>query len=462
MTLLRLLVALFCAAAAAAHGVVAAESDGDGKHGDLITSLPGLEKMPDFKMYSGYVTVDKDHGRALFYFFAESQNDPSTDPIILWQQGGPGCSSLVGMMTENGPLRAKVGKKGGVAIDINGWSWNRFANVLYVDAPAGVGFSYSNTSSDYNTNDTKTAIDNYAFLQGWFDKFPQFANQSIWLTGESYGGNYVPQLAQQIITGKDKSLSSRLKGFAVGNPVFSCDAWKATQGNIQANLYYWHGLIPLSIYNEWEQTGCARPYPPSDCDAIMKRMTEMVGDNFDPDNLFSDLSLGNATLGVGPVVPPNETVYALRNTWLNQKDVQAALHVHDDKRKWVTCCAEPGQSGGHCQLNYTNHWADILPLYRLFFDKRPDLRILVYSGDLDIATCPFAYAQLCLSELGYTATRQWQPWRVPGGANQTAGYVEVYPRFTYATVKGAGHEVPQFQPAAAFHMVSKFINASFP
>ena len=147
------------------------------------------------------------------------------------------------MMTENGPLRAVVGNDGGIGIDINGWSWNRFANVLYVDAPAGVGFSYSNTTSDYNTNDTKTAIDNYAFLQGWFDRFPSFKNQSLFLTGESYGGNYVPQLAAQIINGPDKQLAQRLTGLAIGNPVFSCASWKATQDNIQANLFYWHGEL---------------------------------------------------------------------------------------------------------------------------------------------------------------------------------------------------------------------------
>ena len=49
-------------------------------------------------------------------------------------------------------------------------SWNQHANVIYVESPCGVGFSYgTNLPSDYETNDNITAVDNYMFLQGFFD-----------------------------------------------------------------------------------------------------------------------------------------------------------------------------------------------------------------------------------------------------------------------------------------------------
>ena len=86
--------------------------------------------------------------------------------------------------------------------------------------------------------------------------------------------------------------------------------------------------------------------------------------------------------------------------------------------------------------------------------QAPQLRILIYSGDTDIATCPHAYAQLCLSDLGRPLVQQWRPWVMD---QQTAGYVEVYDTYTYATVKGAGHEVPLFQPREALHMISNFV-----
>ncbi len=87
------------------------------------------------------------------------------------------------------------------------------------------------------------------------------------------------------------------------------------------------------------------------------------------------------------------------------------------------------------------------------------LDVLIYSGDTDIATCPHAYAQLCLGELNRKQLVQWAPWTVD---NQTAGFVEVYDGYTYATVKGAGHEVPFFQPREAQYLISNFLAGTFP
>lgn len=74
------------------------------------------------------------------------------------------------------------------------------ANVLFLETPAGVGFSYSNTSSDYNINgDQRTAEDSYTFLVNWLERFPHYKNHEFFITGESYAGHYVPQLASTIL-----------------------------------------------------------------------------------------------------------------------------------------------------------------------------------------------------------------------------------------------------------------------
>jgi len=89
-----------------------------------------------------------------------------------------------------------------------------------------------------------------------------------------------------------------------------------------------------------------------------------------------------------------------------------------------------------------------------FFQEKPDLKILIYSGDVDIATVPHPYTQLCLSQLNQTQIKSWSPWEVN---DQTAGYFEVYNSYTYATIKGGGHEAPMYQPFSSFTLISHFV-----
>lgn len=85
------------------------------------------------------------------------------------------------------------------------------ANVIFLESPAGVGFSYSNRSSDYTTGDQKTAADTYTFLVNWLERFPDYKNRDLYISGESYAGHYVPQLAALIL----KKTIINLKGIAV-------------------------------------------------------------------------------------------------------------------------------------------------------------------------------------------------------------------------------------------------------
>eukprot|EP01006_Ploeotia_vitrea_P027775 TRINITY_DN60541_c0_g2_i1.p1 TRINITY_DN60541_c0_g2~~TRINITY_DN60541_c0_g2_i1.p1 ORF type:complete len:502 (+),score=22.48 TRINITY_DN60541_c0_g2_i1:25-1506(+) len=446
-----------------------------------ITSLPGLPGPFPFAMYTGYVDVQPSHGRNLFYWFVESQRNPSTDPLIVWLQGGPGCSSLIGLFEENGPIHAKPFRNASgtyMKPGFNELSWNKFANVLYIESPVGVGFSYSNTPSDYSTDNNKTAADNLKFLQVWRTQlFPQFGSNKLWLTGESYAGDYVPELAYAILHSGDMSLVKQLTGLSIGNPVFSCPTWKLTQNSILIENLFYHGLIPISAYFDWKKSGCYTPpldvlqatqdgtFNPADyqhvdavnCSALLNKMMALAG-QFDPDDVYTDFHEGNATLGIGPVW--NETIQAFTRRYLSSVAVQNAIGVVKHE-KWAGCCAETGQSGKKCKLKYTNHWTNLLPYYNYFFSSSAphQLRILVYSGDVDVATCPHPYAQLCLMGLKRAVKKSWTPWVM---REQTAGYVEVYDKYTYTTVKGAGHEVPLFQPLAASHLVSSFIAGEFP
>ncbi|KAL4857617.1 Serine carboxypeptidase-like 26 [Chlorella vulgaris] len=190
---------------------------------DRVSALPGAPAAPVVSIFSGYITVDEEAGRELFYVFVESSSKPRTDPLVLWLNGGPGCSSLGGgFLSELGPYYPTPD---GETLQPNKFAWNTKASMLYLESPAFVGFSTSNTSSDARVGDDRTAADSREFLLRWFDRFPRYRRHAFWLSGESYAGHYVPQLADVILRG-NKAGSNRdrhkhpinLQGFLVGKP----------------------------------------------------------------------------------------------------------------------------------------------------------------------------------------------------------------------------------------------------
>uniref|UniRef100_A0A2P2KDC4 Carboxypeptidase n=1 Tax=Rhizophora mucronata TaxID=61149 RepID=A0A2P2KDC4_RHIMU len=181
---------------------------------DLVVLLPGQPKV-GFRQFAGYVDVDTKNGRSLFYYFVEAEHEPHKKSLTLWLNGGPGCSSLGGgAFTELGPFFPCGDGRG---LRRNSMSWNRASNLLFVESPAGVGWSYSNTESDYTTGDASTAKDLHVFLLKWYEKFPELKSRELFLTGESYAGHYIPQLAEVLLDHNVHSTGFKfnIKGVAV-------------------------------------------------------------------------------------------------------------------------------------------------------------------------------------------------------------------------------------------------------
>ena len=133
---------------------------------------------------SGY--YDASASKHYFYYLASSRADPMADPVVLWLTGGPGCSSLLAAFTENGPcLVPETGPNAGKAV-YNPYAWNSNATVVWLDQPAGVGFSYG---AETDKNEADVAVDAYAFLQAFFKAHPALAGRPFFVAGESYGGH---------------------------------------------------------------------------------------------------------------------------------------------------------------------------------------------------------------------------------------------------------------------------------
>ena len=134
--------------------------------------------------------------------FFESRSNPSKDPLVLWLNGGPGCSSSTGILFELGPCRiADEGKN----TTHNPYSWNERANIIFLDQPVGVGYSYSSDGSSVNTSPA-AAVDVHAFLGLFISRFPQYAELPFHLAAESYGGTYAPNIAS-VIYKKNKEVA---------------------------------------------------------------------------------------------------------------------------------------------------------------------------------------------------------------------------------------------------------------
>ncbi|KAG7163207.1 Lysosomal protective protein-like [Homarus americanus] len=184
---------------------------------DEIIDLPGLNHNISFRHYSGYLSGAE--GKHLHYWFVESSRSPADDPVVLWMNGGPGCSSMEGLLAELGPYPVNPDGK---TLKENIYAWNKMANVLFLEAPACVGYSYD-TNGDCATGD---------------DEFPEYRKNEFFITGESYAGVYVPTLTVRVLEGQ-QDFNINLQGYAIGNGLSS---YKLNDDSI-IFFGYFHGLF---------------------------------------------------------------------------------------------------------------------------------------------------------------------------------------------------------------------------
>ncbi|KAF8323716.1 serine carboxypeptidase [Clavulina sp. PMI_390] len=179
------------------------------------------------RSYTGY--LDAAHGtQHIFFYYFESRNDPTTDPVVMWFNGGPGCSSSTGIFMENGPCRIN---EHGNATSHHKYGWNDRANIVFIDQPVNVGFSYADHSIEVMTTVEAGRVIN-DFVRLFFEAFPSLKGRALHLTGESYAGHYVPIFGSSILDGNDKINSSsssslnsptpiNLQSVAIGNGLIS-------------------------------------------------------------------------------------------------------------------------------------------------------------------------------------------------------------------------------------------------
>ncbi|XP_021310918.1 serine carboxypeptidase-like 18 isoform X1 [Sorghum bicolor] len=409
--------------------------------GGVITHLPGFQGPLPFHLQTGYVEVDDSNGVHLFYYFVGSERSPGEDPLILWLTGGPGCSVLTALAYEIGPL----------SFDLNGYvdglpklvynqdSWTKVSNVIFLDSPVGSGFSYSDTGKGYESTDTKAVSQIVIFLKKWFDKFPQFLSNPLYIGGDSYSGMIVPTVTSEIARGKEDGSQPNLnlKGYLVGNAVtdFNFD------GPSKIPFAHGMGLISDEIYEAYKKScsvGDSR-YQSTECinslgaiDECIKgicpnhvleplcafaspqphKMPKLKLNSGAQEMLQLPVYTGEAELHLSEISLQCRTAgYIMSYIWANNDSVREALGIHKGTvPAWSRCSYE---------IPYTN---DIPSTVKYHLDvTTKGYRSLVYNGDHDMVI-PFVGTQAWIKTLNFSIVDEWRPWFVDG---QVAGVVDI-------------------------------------
>ncbi|KAF2309879.1 hypothetical protein GH714_005469 [Hevea brasiliensis] len=405
---------------------------------DKIDTLPGQPKGVDFNQYAGYVTVDPKNGRALFYYFVESPQNSSTKPLVLWLNGGPGCSSLgFGAMEELGPFRVNSDGK---------TLYRNDCKRRLLGIPCRSWVFVFNTSSDYTTGDKKTAEDSYTFLVNWLERFPQYKSRDFYITGESYAGHYVPQLAYTILSNNNSTNQTiiNLQGIAIGN------AWIDDNTGVKGTYdYYWTHALNSDETNAGINKYCdfVTGNFSSICNKYQDLGDEEVGD-LDAYNIYAPFCNQSAPKSGSPGsvkdFDPCSSDYVL--SYLNLAEVQTALHA--EATEWEAC-------GGHL-VQWTDSPPTILPTIQQLMAG--GIRLWIYSGDVD-SVVSVTTSRYAIKTFKLAIDTAWHPWYT---SNEVGGYVEEYQGLTFVTVRGSGHTVPSYQPERALTMIYSFLQGALP
>jgi len=423
-------------------------------------------------MFSGYLDTTKPE-RKLHYMFLPSQNDPTKDPLVVWLNGGPGCSSLGGFITEHGPA---LFNDYDTELKLNEFSWNKKANMIYIESPAGVGFSYSTLGvKDLITNDEMSAQDNLQALLSFRKKFPEYESNDFYLSGESYAGIYVPQLATKVL---EDGTFKTFRGILIGN---GCTDWNYDLEHSLVEFAHDHYIYPKKVLDDYKNNCITEAYSPlqrieisDNCLKAKKQVKESLeGLNIydiyrpcpkDPTDTSNTSSMATFNVLINKVIKKQkEIIYGESKApldlsiwpshcsdnhaiaaYFNQDAVKDALHVKKDIT-WANCNPDISST-------YDVDTRGSIYLYPNIMKN--NIRILFYTGDTDAAVV-FKGSIKWIRDLNLPIKTPYRSWIVN---DQVAGFTQEYEGLTYTTIKGTGHMAPGWKKEESFIMFNNFIS----
>ncbi|KAL7620626.1 hypothetical protein AAE478_009621 [Parahypoxylon ruwenzoriense] len=403
------------------------------------------ETTPSVNQYSGYITV-KESMNMWFWFF-EARDNPQKAPLVAYFDGGPGAASEYGLFTQTGPCRFVNNE---TTPSLNPYSFNNYANMLYVDQPIGTGFSYGNGS----TNSTRTAAPLvWNLLQAFYDNFPEYENRDFGIFTESYGGHYGPEFVRYILDQNAAIARGALQGQEIRMVSLGINnGWFDASIQEKANIEYTYNNPYRQLINEsFHDELLSRYY--TTCKPALDRCADVGTDdacfaayrsymNEIEFPLLAAMRERFGTIDIGdvresPLRPPTTHV-----AYLQRPDVQKALGARVNYT----------DSGGSIGFYETGDDARSF-LGELSAVVRAGVRVLIWTGDADyVSNWPGTLRVADSVEWGDRETfanQTMEPYTLNGVQKGTFKSLD---NLTFMRIFEAGHNLPFFQPEVSLQI----------
>ncbi|BEJ16680.1 hypothetical protein CspHIS471_0600810 [Cutaneotrichosporon sp. HIS471] len=424
-------------------------------HPDHMVRIKSTEGWcdPNVKSFTGYLDVGG--GKDLFFYFFESRGNPKEDPIIMWINGGPGCSSSIGLFMELGPCTVADNPKTVNDTKPNPYSWNEHANIFFVDEPVNVGFSQARNGQVVGTAE-EAGQDIAAFIDIWFDTFKEFRGREFHMAGESYGGRYLPVFASAVYD-QNKMLVAQgkepinLKSIMIGNGITSSytttESYFPYQCTVHADLNHTVQSIGKCIEmaeslprcKKMLKKDCIESHDATSCSIAAGYCSETIGSSFlyagvNPYDVSKPCTLEE--LSDSLCYPETKKI----GTYLNLPDVRKYLGV-EKEGQWDSCDNGVGRAFAATLDASGQTWLYVSQLLER------GVAVLNYVGTLDFI-CNYIGNEMWMEALEWTGKDQYnaaeyKKWDVDG---EHAGEYKGHGKLTFLKIWGAGHMVPMDQP----------------
>ncbi|KIM43509.1 hypothetical protein M413DRAFT_68801 [Hebeloma cylindrosporum] len=417
----------------------------------VCETTPGVHQM------SGYIDVGTN--MSMWFWFFEARKNPDTAPFTLWLNGGPGCSSMIGLFQENGPCTVNAD---GATTTLNPFSWNNISNMIYIDQPIGTGFSFGTD----NVNSTQSAAPFvWQAFQILFESqaFSKFSTREFILATESYGGHYGPAFVtffdQQnalIQQGKLQGELINVSALMINNgwydPLIQNKAYVVFATNAPGYGQLQSDAVLAKLNQSYFGSGGCRDQELACYAAGTGAQSNKIckkADDFCITNVFvpavGDRDSDDLRQNSSALFPPEFYV-----NYLHTPAIQNKIGA---ETRYQECPDAPF----NLFVTTGDDARTLLP--QLGTLANSGLKMLIWAGDADI-NCNWLGGHASVLAMDWFGAQMLAntPFTNMTINGAPVAAIQNVAKFSFARVYQAGHEVPAFQPQAAFEIFKQVIN----